>query len=84
MNPKPGLYRHYKGKYYFLFQIAHHSETREAMAVYQCLYDDFSWWVRPLDMFMETIEIDKRIQPRFAFEKEMTLEQAKNFKGINN
>lgn len=84
MHPKPGLYRHYKGKYYFLFQVAHHSETREALAVYQCLYDDFSWWVRPLDMFMETITIDGIVQPRFAYKNEMTLEQAKDFKGVTN
>lgn len=81
MNPKPGLYRHYKGQYYFLFQIAHHSETREALAVYQCLYDDFSWWVRPLDMFMEMVDIEGKIQPRFAFEKEMSLVDAEKFKG---
>lgn len=84
MPPKTGLYRHYKGKYYFLFQIAHHSETDEPFAVYQYLYDDFSWSIRPLVMFMETVVIDGKVQPRFAFEREMTLDQAKKFKGINN
>ena len=62
-----GRYRHYKGQLYELIDIAHHSETGEAMAVYRALYGDFGLWVRPLAMFLETIERDgkeiRRFQP---------------------
>lgn len=71
MKLKPGLYRHYKNNNYYVFQIAHHSETREAVVVYQCLYGDFSWWVRPLEMFTEAVEIGGEVIPRFAFVREL-------------
>lgn len=64
---KSGLYRHYKGKDYFVFQVAHHSETREPLVFYRCLYGDYSWWVRPLDMFTETVELAGETIPRFRF-----------------
>jgi len=63
----PGIYRHYKGNLYQVSKVAHHSETQEALVVYQCLYGDYSWWVRPLDMFIESVKIDGETQPRFAF-----------------
>ena len=67
-EPRPGRYRHYKGKEYRVLGFARHSETREVLVVYQLLYDDFSWWVRPAAMFVETIETaDGKRLPRFAF-----------------
>jgi hypothetical protein len=64
---KQGVYRHYKGKDYLVMGTAHHSETREPLAVYRCLYDDYSLWVRPLAMFTENVVIDGKSLPRFAF-----------------
>ncbi|HQQ63928.1 MAG TPA: DUF1653 domain-containing protein [Pseudomonadales bacterium] len=64
---KPGVYRHYKGKDYLVMGTAHHSETREPLVVYRCLYDDYSLWVRPQAMFVETIEINGKEMPRFMF-----------------
>jgi hypothetical protein len=66
MNPKPGKYRHYKGGEYELLFIARHTETEEDLVVYRTLYGDFSHWVRPLAMFIETVEVDGKNQPRFA------------------
>jgi hypothetical protein len=83
MNLKQGLYKHYKGKFYFVFEVAHHSETREALVVYQCLYDDYSWWVRPQSMFVETISVGNEIKPRFEFLRSMSLDEAKNFSDKN-
>lgn len=76
MHISPGLYRHYKGGEYFVYRIASHSETREPLAVYRCLYDDFSWWVRPLAMFTETVTVDNKPLPRFAFVAPMSLAEA--------
>ena len=60
-----GTYRHYKGNRYEVLGVARHSETEEEMVVYRCLYGDHSLWVRPLAMFMESVQIDDRTVPRF-------------------
>ena len=60
-----GIYRHYKGNNYKLLAVATHSETLEKMAVYQALYGERGIWVRPLAMFMETIEKDGQSLKRF-------------------
>jgi len=71
MTIAPGTYRHYKGNHYEVLGIARHSETREELVVYRCLYGDHSLWVRPLAMLMETVQVDGRAVPRFArFDKE--------------
>jgi hypothetical protein len=62
-----GLYRHYKGQEYQVVDVARHSETQEWVVVYRCLYDDYSLWVRPYDMFVETVDIEGKEVPRFAF-----------------
>lgn len=50
-----GLYRHYKGKYYEVIGVAKHSETGENLVVYRPLYGEQGLWVRPLEMFDETL-----------------------------
>lgn len=52
------VYRHFKGNYYFVENIAYDSETKERMVVYKPLYereDGRSIWVRPEKMFLENI-----------------------------
>lgn len=55
---KKGIYQHYKGQLYQVLHVATHSETQEKLVVYQCLYGDYSIWVRPVDMFTESITLD--------------------------
>lgn len=51
------VYRHFKGNYYFIEDIAKSSETKEDLVVYRALYgDDKQLWVRPLAMFMEEVD----------------------------
>ena len=45
-----GIYKHFKGDYYLVIDIANHSETKEKYVVYRRLYDDCSLWIRPLDI----------------------------------
>lgn len=54
-EPRPGLYRHYKGGAYRVVGLARHSETLEPLVVYQALYGERGLWVRPAGMFVETI-----------------------------
>ena len=62
-----GRYRHFKGKEYTVFGVAKHSETQEELVVYRQDYGDRSLWVRPKQMFLETVEVDERRRPRFEF-----------------
>lgn len=73
-HPTAGIYQHYKGNRYRVIGVSRHSETGEPLVVYQCLYGDYSLWVRPLDMFMETVRIDGDDIPRF--ERVQSLEDA--------
>jgi len=66
MKVEPGLYQHYKGPQYRVFNVARHSETEEEVVFYQALYGDYGFWVRPLSMFLETVEVDGEQVPRFA------------------
>ncbi|WP_273419392.1 DUF1653 domain-containing protein [Veillonella caviae] len=56
---KGGLYRHFKGMYYYVLDVATHSETGELLVVYQKLYDNRDLYVRPLDMFLSDVEREK-------------------------
>ncbi len=62
-----GRYRHYKGNEYTVIGIARHSETEEELVVYRQEYGDRSLWVRPLTMFIETVEVDGQVMKRFEF-----------------
>ncbi len=66
MPVEPGRYRHYKGNYYEVIGTARHSETEEPMVVYRPLYGEGGLWVRPEAMFLEQVEVDGVLQPRFS------------------
>ena len=67
-----GVYTHYKGSQYVAIAVARHSETLEELVVYQRLHDDNSVWVRPLEMFLEEIEVNGKKISRFAYDLEQT------------
>lgn len=64
---KLGKYRHFKGNEYEVIGTARHSETLEDFVVYRALYGEGGLWVRPLDMFVETIERDGKQFKRFEY-----------------
>ena len=66
-EPRPGRYRHYKGREYRVLHLARHSETLEPLVVYQALYGENGIWVRPAGMFTETVVVNGVSVPRFAF-----------------
>jgi hypothetical protein len=59
-----GRYRHYKDKEYTVIGVARHSETAEELVVYRKEYD---LWVRPLAMFLESVEVEGKTVPRFEY-----------------
>ena len=65
MEIQLGKYRHFKGKEYEVLHLARHSETEEWMVVYRALYGEFGIWVRPASMWLETVERDGKVMPRF-------------------
>ena len=48
-------YKHFKGNYYIVENIATHTETGEKMVVYRALYGNNAVWVRPLNSFIEKV-----------------------------
>lgn len=53
------FYRHFKGKIYQIKMIAKDSETGAPQVVYQGMYPPFQCWVRPLDNFMDPVDVQK-------------------------
>jgi len=67
MSLRPGRYRHFKGGEYRVTGVARHSETGDELVVYQPLYGDPRLWVRPLDMFLESVAVEGEPRPRFEY-----------------
>jgi hypothetical protein len=65
--PKTGFYQHYKGPYYEVLDVVRHSETEAWHVLYRTCYGDKGLWVRPLEMFTESVETANGLCPRFAF-----------------
>lgn len=67
MSIRKGRYRHFKGNFYEVIDVALSSETQEPFVVYRALYGDGGLWIRPLAMFEETIERDGKVIKRFQY-----------------
>ncbi|MBK7842714.1 MAG: GNAT family N-acetyltransferase [Bdellovibrionales bacterium] len=61
------LYRHYKDKPYKYIGEARNSETLEEVVIYETLYENRlgKLWVRPKQMFFESVQFDSQSVPRF-------------------
>ena len=62
----PGRYRHFKGNEYEVLYIARHSETLAPLVVYRALYGEGGVWVRPAEMWNETVERYGKTYRRFT------------------
>jgi hypothetical protein len=63
---QPGQrYRHYKCNTYKVLYLATHTETEEKLVVYQA-EGKSQVWVRPYDMFVESVNVEGQTVPRFT------------------
>jgi hypothetical protein len=63
-----GRYRHYKGNEYIVLGVGCDTETNEYYVVYSPVEEKEGlpkMWVRPYDMFLETVEVDGKTILRF-------------------
>ena len=61
-----GIYKHFKGHVVQVLGVARHSESGEELVVYKKM-ENGDVWVRPLHMFLETVDRDGITQPRFQY-----------------
>ncbi len=64
------IYKHFKGNYYLVIDIAINSETLEKYVIYRELYGKSKLWIRPLKMFLEEVDHQKypNIKQKYRFE----------------
>ena len=65
-----GIYEHFKGNKYKVLNIAEHTETGDKMVVYQALYGENKIYVRPYNMFISKVDIEKYpdVEQEYRFE----------------
>ena len=63
------IYKHFKGKYCIVIDVAKDSETEESIVIYREL-NDMTLWVRPVDMFLSEVDHKKYpdVKQKYRFE----------------
>ena len=76
-----GIYKHFKGDYYLVEDIALDSETKDEYVVYRRLYDDCGLWIRPKEMFLSEVDHEKypNVEQKYRFELQEIKSVAKKF-----
>ncbi len=75
---KNRVYKHFKGDYYLVVDIAKHCDTLEDYVIYRKLYDDGALWIRPLSSFEE--EVDHKKYPNVTQQYKFALQEIPSVK----
>ncbi|MBU3108224.1 DUF1653 domain-containing protein [Clostridium gasigenes] len=59
VEKKGKIFRHFKGNLYLVQDFVTHSETQEKLVLYKALYGECGLFVRPYDMFIEEVPVEK-------------------------
>jgi hypothetical protein len=51
----PGIYRHFKGKYYEVFNVGTDLDSAQTVVIYGALDGSCSFYQRPMDKFIEVV-----------------------------
>ncbi len=73
-NIKPGTYKHFKGDIMEVVGVALHSEMQGEFVVYRHTTGGHAgeqhYWIRPIEMFVETVERNGKRIKRFTYVRE--------------
>ncbi len=67
-----GKYRHFKGNEYFVYGTCFVESENTTYILYERLINN-SFWIRPYDMFFETVEREGKTFKRFEFVESLDL-----------
>ena len=65
-----GVYKHFKGDYYLVEDVATHSKKKKKYVVYRGLYGDNNLYIRPYEMFISKVDKNKypNVEQEYRFE----------------